>query len=241
MIQNPSKDVTLIVYNTPEPPRYYKLNKGLVRTLIILIPLMVIISISISFLYSVFLKNKISSLKSSVPEKILELQNLNSNLTSELSLVKKTNTTLTEKLSKGSGSETSISSLGFFTLPIGINDLRSQELIKFEDIKVETVDGKILLKFNMANNSPNNEKLSGFITVVQYQGNLIQFFPDYELPQKNLRLEYTSGESFGFSRFRPTVATFSKFNQTSAKYKIYVFSRTGDLITYKQLGPFNVE
>ena len=57
MIQDPSKDLTLIVYNTPKPPKYLKVNKKLIKTLFILIPFMVITSITFTFIYSMLLKN----------------------------------------------------------------------------------------------------------------------------------------------------------------------------------------
>ena len=235
MIQSQSKEVTLIVYDTPKPPRYFKLNKGLIKTLVILIPLMVVTSITLSFMYSIFLKTRISELRSSEPRRITELKKERALLTQQLTEVKKTNAAITDKLSRGSSNETSVSALGLFTVPLGI-----QDLIKIEDIKVKT-DSKIKLEFNLANNTSPNEKLSGYISVIQYQGRIIQFYPSYELSAKNLRLEYNSGESFGFTRFRPTVASFDKVSGTSAKYKIYIFSRTGDLLAYKQLGPFNIE
>jgi len=240
MIQDPSKDLTLIVYNTPKPPRYLKVNKNLIRTLFIIIPFMVITSITFSFFYSMLLKNKIVSLKSEVPKEIQELKAKNLLLTTELTNLEKTNKNLVGKLSKGSGAETSLSSMGLFTTPLGLQDLRNKELILIKDAKVEA--GKtIKLNFSLENNSPGQEKLSGYINVIQYQGNMIQYFPDYELSQRNLRLEYTQGESFGFSRFRPTMAEFTKHSNLSTRYKIFIFSRTGDLIAFKQLGPFNIE
>lgn len=240
MIQDPSKDLTLIVYNTPKPPRYLKINKRLIKTLLILIPVMVITSITISFFYSLLLKNKIVSMKSEVPKEIKVLKTTNISLTNKLQELEKTNKNLVEKLSKGSESETSLSSMGLFTAPLGLKDLRSQELVLVKDAKIN-VGNKIKLEFNLENNSPGQEKLSGYISVIQYQGNMIQYYPNYELSQRNLRLEYTQGESFGFSRFRPTSAEFEKVSKLSTRYKIFIFSRTGDLFAFKQLGPYNIE
>ena len=240
MIQSPSKEVTVIVYDTPKPPKYYRLNKSFIKSLLIAIPLLTIFSISVSLLYSIFLKNKITQLTSSEPQRILELREIIQAQKSDIDLLTSTNSLITEKLSKGSGSETSVRALGLFTVPVGIQDLRSKELVKIEQVELST-DGVIKLRFNLANNSPNNEKISGYLNVIQFQGNIIQYFPSTELPQKNLRLEYSEGESFGFSRFRPTEAQFEKVSKKSAKYKIFIFSRTGDLLAYKQLGPFNID
>jgi len=240
VIQNPSKDLTVIVYNTPKPPKYLKINKKLIKTLFVLIPIMVITSITFSFFYSMLLKNKIVSLKSEVPKEIQILKKKNLLLTTELTNIEKTNKSLVAKLSKGSASETSLSSMGLFTTPLGLQDLRSKELILIKDVKID-VSNKIKLNFSLENNSPGQEKLSGYISVIQYQGNMIQYFPNYELSQRNLRLEYTQGESFGFSRFRPTTVDFKKVSKLSTRYKIFIFSRTGDLMAFKQLGPFNIE
>ena len=127
-----------------------------------------------------------------------------------------------------------------FTAPLGLQDVRNKELIIIKDVKIES-GAKIKINFNLENNSPGQEKLSGYLSVIQYQGNMIQFYPTYELSQRNLRLEYTQGESFGFSRFRPTSAEFKKVSKLSTRYKIFIFSRTGDLMAFKQLGPYNIE
>lgn len=239
MIQDPSKELTLIVYNTPKPPKYLKLNKGLIKTLLIVIPLLIITSISVSFMYSMYLKNKVNELNSKEPQIISDLKKDKAKLKKLLKSLEKSNSILTKKLSLGTTSETSFSSIGLFTAPLGMEDLREKELLKMEGLKLESKGSEIKFSFNLANNSP--EKLSGFLFVVQYQGNQIQFYPDYELGEKNLRLEFSKGESFGFSRFRPTVATFKKKSKTSARYKVFIFSRTGNLIAYKQAGPFNIE
>ncbi len=241
MIRNPSKDLTLIVYNTPKPPRYLKLNKKLIKSLVFIIPILIISSISISFLYSMYLKNKINSLKSKETEIIQQLQDDKEKLLSTVGSLQKTNTTLTKKLSQGSAQETSITSLGLFTTPLSIEDLREKELLRIESIDLKTEGNVIKFSFNLANNSEQGEKLSGYITVVQFQGNILQFYPEYELGEKNLRLEYSKGESFSFSRFRPTISQFTKVKNTSVRYKIYIFSRTGNLIAYKQAGPFNIK
>jgi hypothetical protein len=240
MNQDPSKDLTLIVYNTPNPPQYLKINKGLIKTLFILIPFMVITSITFSFIYSIVLKNKIVSLKSEVPKEIVDLKNKNLALSKSLITFRNTNKSLIQKLSKGGGTETSLSSMGLFTIPLGLKDLRNRQLVQIKDVKIES-GSTIKLNFNLENSSPGGEKLSGYISVIQYQGSMIQFYPAYELPQRDLRLEYTQGESFGFSRFRPTVVEFKKINKSSTKYKIFIFSRTGDLIAFKQLGPYNID
>ena len=74
MIQDQSKELTLIVYNSPKPPRYLKLNKKLIRTLSVVIPLLTIFLLSIAFLYSMFLKNKLNDLRAKEPKVIQDLR-----------------------------------------------------------------------------------------------------------------------------------------------------------------------
>ena len=240
MIRNPSKNLTLIVYNSPKSPRYLKINKKLLSSLI-LVPLLVISTITVSILYSMFLKNQVIELKSSEPKIIKDLKEKNKELSSQLDSTNKNNKILTQKLSLGSSSESTISSFRLFTPPLGIVDLREKDLLKIDNILLKNENNIVELHFNLANNSLNNDKLSGYITVVQFQKNSMYYYPAYELSEKNLRLEYSKGESFSFSRFRPTVARFPLINKSSVRYKIYIFSKTGDLIAYKQAGPFNID
>ena len=241
MIQDPSKDITFIVYNTPKPPKYLKVNKRLIKTVILLIPFLIITSISVSFLYSILLKKQVVELRSKEPKIIAELKENTVELEKKLEQVTKENSLLTKKLSLGSTEETASTNLDLFLKPLGINDLRKKELIKIEGLEVSAKSQEIELSFNLANNSEDSSKLSGYITIVMYQGNLMQYYPNYELGEKNLRLDFAKGETFSFSRFRPTLAKFRKLVNQSARFKIYIFSRAGDLISFSQIGPFNIE
>ncbi len=241
MIQNPSKDLTLIVYNTPSPPRYLKLNKKLIRFFVLIVPTLVILFISMSFMYSMYLKNKVNDLKAKEPKIIADLNGRNSQLLNKISMLQKNNNLLTKKLSMGASVDSPVSLFGLITPPVGLVDKRGMESIDFTDFKVTSSSKEIRLTFNLDNKTPDNQKLSGHIIVTQYQGQSVQYYPAADLGQKNLRLEYTQGESFGFSRLRPTKVSFKKLGSESVQYKIFIFSRTGDLISLKQIGPFNIE
>jgi hypothetical protein len=96
------------------------------------------------------------------------------------------------------------------------------------------------LRFDILNNLESGEKLAGYITIVQISENRLQIYPQYEITIENNRLDYSRGESFTVSRFRPVVAPFGKPQGLNAWYKIYVFSRTGNLLSYKVAGPYQV-
>ena len=186
-----------------------------------------------------FLKNKLNDLRAKEPKVIQDLRKTKKDLQETIQTLSSQNQNLTQKLSRGTLQETTNTVLNFFTAPIGMEDLRAKELLKIDNIKLKSEKNGVELNFDLANNSV--DKLSGYLFVIQYQKNLIQFYPTAELNEKNLRLEFSQGEYFAFSRFRPTIAKFSKLLKSSSRYKIFIFSKTGDLLGYKQVGPYNVD
>ena len=106
-------------------------------------------------------------------------------------------------------------------------------MISFKQQKVE-------FRFDLLNNLDNDEKLSGYISIVQFSENTMSFHPQRSLSLENNRLDFSKGESFVVSRFRPVIAEFDKPNGLSVWYKIFIFSRSGNLISYKVAGPYQV-
>jgi hypothetical protein len=241
MIQDPSKELTLIVYNTPKPPKYIKLNKGLIKVLIFTIPLIVIVSIGSSLISSVYMKRKLENVRSKEPEIILQLKKEKEELAQEVKALKSTNITLTQKISAGGkGTVSPLNLMAMFTTPLGFEDRRGDNLAKLENINSDQVNKNILFKFDLINNKQDTSKLSGYVTIVQYHTDGISYYPSYELSVESPRLEYSQGESFTVSRFRPVIAEFAKPNGNNVWYKIFIFSRTGNLLAYKKAGPFQL-
>ena len=241
MIQDPSKELTLIVYNTPKPPKYIKLNKGLIKVLIFTIPLIVIVSIGSSLISSVYMKRKLENVRSKEPEIILQLKKEKEELAQEVKALKSTNITLTQKISAGGkGTVSPLNLMAMFTTPLGFKDRRADNLAKLENINSDQVNKNILFKFDLINNKQDTSKLSGYVTIVQYHADGISYYPSYKLSVESPRLEYSQGESFTVSRFRPVIAEFAKPNGNNVWYKIFIFSRTGNLLAYKKAGPFQL-
>lgn len=242
MIQDPSKDITFIVYNTPKPPRYIKLNKRLIKLLIFLIPLIVALSIAFSLLSSVYMKRKLEKSKSKEPELILQLRSDKEALQTEMQILKETNTTLTTKISAGvSSTDSPLNNMALFTTPLGFQDRRKENLTKLENMNNDLVNKKILFKFDLINNRQDEAKVSGYINIIQYHSDGISFYPAYELSVDAPRLQFSRGESFTVSRFRPVIAEFPRPKGSNVWYKVFIFSRTGDLLAFKKAGPFQVQ
>ena len=73
MTPDTDKELTFIVYNGPDTPKYLKVNARLIKALSIFIPILIILSIFVFFFYSMFLKNEVVRLKSEEPKIINEL------------------------------------------------------------------------------------------------------------------------------------------------------------------------
>lgn len=227
MIQSKSKDYTIVVHDTPNPPRFFKINKNLLKFTLVLILGFSFLSISLSFLYTAYIQNKVERSKNSVPQEILnlkdELKSVNLKLQSEIEVTKKLQFKLTD-------TEADFSNLhSLIPLPQGFKDLRNNKNASVENISVNSQQDKTILKFDIFNNTKDESKLSGYVYVFKYTDGKIETYPAQKIDDYNL----TTGERFTITKFRPTRISFEK-TLTESLYKIFVFSRTGDLLDFKE-------
>ena len=185
------------------------------------------------------MKRKLEQAKSKEPKIITSLRKEKTTLESQLAQLKATNAELTNKISQGSTSAPA-SALALFSTPVGYEDLTDQEKAKLENMSANFKQQKVEFRFDLLNNLDNDEKLSGYISIVQFSENTMSFHPQRSLSLENNRLDFSKGESFVVSRFRPVIAEFDKPNGLSVWYKIFIFSRSGNLISYKVAGPYQV-
>lgn len=70
----------------------------------------------------------------------------------------------------------------------------------------------------------------------------ITYYPAVKFVSEKMLIDYSTGESFFVSRFRPVIAEFKRPAQTSsARYKIYIFSRSGNLLSFILTDPFEID
>src|SRR5690606_34147310 len=151
-----------------------------------------------------------------------------------------TNEDLTSKVAQGS--TTSDSALALFSQPLGYENLQAKDLAKIENITLQESNNKLLFKFDLLNNFSETERLAGYVTVVQYSEQGISFYPAINFIDDALLIDYSSGESFVISKFRPVIAEFNKLaGQQTARFKIFVFSRTGNLISFATTDKFAIK
>lgn len=227
MINSSSKEYTVVIHDTPNPPRFFKVNKKVLKLTFALIIACTFLSVLFSLAYTTYIQNKVERSKNSVPREILLLKNKLQQVQLKLDEEVKLTKDLQYKISNTSRDESNINSL--IPLPLGFKDLRTLTNASVENITTNTQKNKTILKFDIFNNTKEGVRLSGYIYVFKLSNGKIQSYP----PQAYNGYQLTNGESFTISKFRPTRIIFTKTNE-KALYKIFVFSRTGDLLDYKE-------
>lgn len=237
MIGNKSNDITLIVYNTPSPPKCIKVKKSVIRMVIVIIPLIVLISTGITLYITSNLKRlEIDTLRAQ-PKLINKLKAELATANQQLEQTNALNKELSFKVSQGS--PTIGVGASIFKIPLGFTDKSEQLLAKTSNTNFEVKNNFAEIKFDLINNGEPGTKLSGYIFVIQVNGSNLQFYPDNILSTKDYLLKFNSGEAFTASRFRPVIAKFKVMDkEQDLHYKAFIFSRTGDLILQKVFGPF---
>lgn len=234
MIQEPSKDLTIIVYNTPRPPKYIQINKGMLKTILFAVPLLVVISITFTLLYSFYMKRKLEVVRSKEPQVITDLKNEKQLLEKQLGDLTKANQELSLKIAKGSNEAvgTAASQLALLKTPLGFEDQRDKKAARLENYSNQVVNKQVIFKFDLINNLGDIQRLSGYIIIVQFHSYGLNIYPNVSPNSEGQLIEYNKGESFTVSRFRPVIAEFPMpANSANVWYKIYIFSRSGNLLS----------
>jgi hypothetical protein len=225
--------VSFILYEGNKIPRYHQFKPKVYKFLIYGPTILTMFSILVLIGTFFYTKNVEKHIRSKEPEIIRTLRTENSLLkerTGELSVLNKE---LTLKLSSETP-KTPLGALNFISPVSGQKDLTSPARVNIQDIKVETVDTKVHVRFNIVNITKNNTKLSGYIHLFVTDGNTIQRYPTVVEDVDTFNLSYNTGESFATSRFRPVEAVLLKPTKKDVVFKIVIFNRLGDLIHQQQ-------
>jgi hypothetical protein len=236
---SPGKDLTLIVYDSPKPPKYLKLNKTFIWSLIVFAPLSIVTLLVTNLFTGYYAKSKISTLKSYEPQMLSTLKQEKEELQNKLFELENVNAELSEKISAGASSPEI--ALDLIAQPLGFKNLTAKNLAKIDNFSMQTAADKLTLKFDLINNTQDSTRLSGFITVMQMTDKEIYLYPDVKFIKDKMLIDYSTGESFFTSRFRPVIAEFKRpEGVTSVRYKIYIFSRSGNLLSFMVTEPYTV-
>ncbi|MCB9061013.1 MAG: hypothetical protein H6622_05790 [Halobacteriovoraceae bacterium] len=225
--------LTFILYEGGHPPKYFSIEKRILRSIFFGLPTITILCIILVIGGSIYFKEIISMAEKKEPVIIEKLKTENQDLAAQINEVTLENTELKNKLNSSEVPDINILSI-FRSIP-GQVDKSKVPLLAIQDLEVPYTTEKVTLRFNLVNVTENNRVLTGYIYIIARIGNSIQIYPEDSFPQDDMQLIFNKGESFLTSRFRPVEANFIKTQDiVRVSFKVLIFSRTGDLI-HKQI------
>lgn len=225
--------ISFILYEDGKIPRYHQFRPRVYKSLVYAPTVLTLISTFVLIGSYFYTKNIETFIRSNEPEIIKELRTENILLKEKSQELSFLNEQLTTKISSGVP-KTPMGALDIMQPVFGQKDMTSPVTINIQDIKPVQSGDKIFFNFNIVNVTPNGTKLAGYIHIFATDGNTYSHYPQETGVVENYALNYTSGESFATSRFRPVEASFAKLDKSSIIFKIIIFNRVGDLIHQQQ-------
>jgi hypothetical protein len=233
-----SKHFNLVVYEESKAPRFYKLNKTIIKATLVFIPTALVLAVGLSLYVFSNMQQVVDQIKKREPQIIKQLkQEKFEMMQKQEELIVYTNN-LEKKIQAG-GSSGEQPLLSLFKRPLGFQDLSAQKTITLASPSVDFNDKETEFSFNIEN-TDDSKKQTGYIFIVMRNGSNLFLYPKKELSKQEYLYTYNLGETFGVQRFRPTTASFPRVKYDSLLYfDVFIFSRAGDIILNKKLGPFD--
>lgn len=239
-IQTSGGEVAVVIYDAPLPPRYIRFSKRFLKSVLVIFPLFLgLIGLGL-FIWGLGFRTA-EAPRPQIPEVLSERDSQLLTLKAEVAALQESNASLTEKLSTTPSASTAEDPfLLAIKKPYGMQDLRSQGNVTIDQFSVDQDPNKVSFKFQIINSA--NDKVTGNVIVFMLTDSITMAYP----PEANAALpegiKYSTGEFFSVSRLRPTNAEFLyRLNGSKVFFLVYVFSREGDLLLRKKVGPFDVE
>ncbi|MBF0362275.1 MAG: hypothetical protein HQK49_14765 [Oligoflexia bacterium] len=247
MLYNNSKNLTFVIYDEQRPTKCFEIKKGQIRLAIFLLPLLFLVLL-LALLFTIsYIRNVNYALKYQEPVILQKYQNERTATLNKQTELERTNKELESTnailMSKIKAAKTSEVLLPFIRPTMGAKDMTSSGLLGIQnvDVKFSTDSNRATLLFNLTN--PTGQKITGHIFVMLRTSSLFTIYPSEAMSIKNTlstgMTNYDMGEHFSMSRLRPVNASFNLPLQRNAQYyfDVVIFSKSGDLIYKKMLGP----
>ncbi|MFA5584844.1 MAG: hypothetical protein WDA09_11590 [Bacteriovoracaceae bacterium] len=240
-IQSKSQEVSVVIYDSPLPPKYFTFKKSFLKTLLFVTPLILLIIFTALFIWAFGShlkyapKPKFPELINKEQARILELEGI----VKELSISHKN---LTDKLSSTPEVQAPSEMVNLLAIrkPYGMQNLISKNFVSLDNLKVKFTPGQVHLDFHILN-SNQDARISGHVLVFLISKNQFIAYPEISTSSLIEGIKYTQGEAFSVTRLRPTLANFSLPASDTAKFIVYIFSREGDLLLMKETQEFKME
>lgn len=239
-IQRPGNEVAIVIYDAPLPPKYFRISKSFIRTLLITVPVLIVLIIGALTIWGLGSRIK-QTPAPTLPVVISEADNKVLTLEAQIQELQDSNNVLSEKLATvpatASADEPYLMSI---RKPYGMQNLLGQNKITLDQLEMINDGSKVNLKFQLVSSNPES-KVSGHILVFMLSNSGLLAYPAVANESLGQGIKYSTGEPFSFSRLRPTNAHFLT-NPTgeTVKFVIYIFNREGDLLLIKETQTFQL-
>ena len=227
----PPKKLAFLLYESKSPPRYFEINKNLLRFILIGLPIVALFSLAIMLLSLVYLKELTLSTSTHDPKIVKQLKADNKQLRDQIDVLKKDGYLLQNKLAN-SASDSPTSLFPLFKSPNQNKKVTDSKLMQVDNINSVISDKHVVFNFDLVNTTSNNQRLTGYCFVTMRMANTLTFYPGRNLHPLNGSIPYNNGESFATARFRPFNIKFDLAVplEFPLVFTIYIFSITGDLL-----------
>jgi hypothetical protein len=240
-IQKGGEEVSIVIYDAPLPPKYFRLTKKFIRTLFIVLPIFLVTILTLLFMWGLggrLVKAPAPSLPSVVTDsdsKTVELEN-------QVKALELSNQQLSNKLAQGPAAPAGTEEPYLMAIkkPYGMQNLLSENRVTLDQFEFVPEANKTTLKFQIISSSPET-RVMGHVLVFMVSDQGLMAYPKEANALLTQGVKYSAGEPFAVSRLRPTNAEFlAKPFGESVKFVIYIFTREGDLLLIKETESFKV-
>lgn len=239
-IQKNGDEVAIVIYDAPLPPKYFRLTKRFIKTLFVVVP---VLFVSLLFILITWgLGTRLKETPSVALPVVMSGPDSNvSALEAEIKQLQVSNQELTEKLSQVPAiAGTDDPYLMVIKKPYGMQNLLSQNKVTLDQFDLVQTPEKMTLKFQIISSTPE-QRVTGHVLVFMVSDSGILAWPKEANAGLTEGIKYSAGEPFAVSRLRPTNADFlQRPGGQSVKFRIYIFSREGDLLLIRETESFKV-
>jgi hypothetical protein len=240
-IQQAGGEVSIVIYDAPLPPRYFRFSKKFIKTLFVTVPIVFLILLGGLFLWGLGTRVR-SAPVPHMPEVLTEKDSELMSLKNEVEILKKSNQEFSTKLASAPASPAGAEEPFLLAIkrPYGMQNLVNEKRVSLDQIHFEQDNNKVSLKFAIVSSSPET-KVMGNVIVFMISESGMMAYPKEANDTFSEGIKYSAGEPFSVSRLRPTNAEFlHRLVGESVKFVIYIFSREGDLLLVKETENFKV-
>ncbi len=233
--------MSVVIYDAPLPPRYFKFSKKFIRTIFVTVPVVFVFLLSGLFLWGLGTRVQKAPVPT-MPAVLTEQDSELIGLRNEVEALKKSNEDFATKLSSTPATPAGTDEPYLLAIkrPYGMQNLVNEKRVTIDQFAFEQDSNKVNLKFAIVSSNPEN-KVMGHVLVLMISESGMMAYPKEANATFSEGIKYSAGEPFSVSRLRPTNAEFlHRLVGESVKFVIYIFSREGDLLLVKETETYKV-